>query len=97
MVCLFFIPVRIEAYETREGKRNYSRTSYCLYCKEKYISKISKHLLSAHPNEASVREIRDLPIGSIARKIALQKLQKEGNYQHNVEVSIQKYSCVPLC
>jgi len=88
VIYFFIIPVRIETYDLKDGKRDYSKTVYCIYCKNKYSSKISSHLLNVHPNERRVREVQDLPLKSIFRKLALQKLQKEGNFQHNAEVCI---------
>ncbi|XP_060570745.1 uncharacterized protein LOC132729023 [Ruditapes philippinarum] len=92
-----FRNIRIETYEAKDGKRNYSRTAYCLYCKNKYISKMSSHLLSVHTDETLVKQIRDLPLRSIARKMELQKLQKEGNYQHNAEVLKKGEGLIVVC
>lgn len=87
-VFFFFFAVHVETYEKKEGKRNYQRLSYCCFCKNSYHSKISKHILAVHATEPEVLQISALQLKSTERKIALQKLQKKGNYYHNCDVSI---------
>ncbi|KAJ8315158.1 hypothetical protein KUTeg_007308 [Tegillarca granosa] len=81
-----FNPVKVESYEKKNGKRNYRTLNFCFYCKNQYNSKISKHLMSVHFNEERVQKISNMPVGSVERKMCLQKLQKEGNYDHNAQV-----------
>lgn len=76
----------------KDGKRNYKRQFFCCFCKNSYRSKISKHILAVHGTEPEVLRIRSLQLKSTERKIALQKLQKEGNYYHNCDVSTC-YTC----
>lgn len=68
------------------GKRNYSKPDYCLYCKNRYTSKISTHYLAVHSTEPKVIAIKELPTGSKERKRLLTLLQNEGNHLHNLEV-----------
>ncbi|ESO97595.1 hypothetical protein LOTGIDRAFT_228230 [Lottia gigantea] len=78
--------ITVSGYERLNGKRNYSKPDFCLFCKNEYKSKISKHLVAVHGDEARIKEVIDEPIHSMNRKLILLKLQNEGNYQHNVEV-----------
>ncbi|XP_078312171.1 uncharacterized protein LOC111134313 isoform X1 [Crassostrea virginica] len=82
----YFKNIHVETYEKKEGKRNYQRLSYCCFCKNSYHSKISKHILAVHATEPEVLQISALQLKSTERKIALQKLQKKGNYYHNCDV-----------
>jgi len=78
------ISVTVATYKTTGGKRNYVKADYCLFCCQKYDSKISKHYMSVHSDQ--IGDILMMPVGSKKRKLALQKLQNEGNFQHNVKV-----------
>lgn len=80
------ISVHVESYEEKNGKRNYSKTAYCLFCHGKYTSKMSKHLFAVHSNEPKVQEIKKLEISSKRRKKELQRLLNEGNFAHNAKV-----------
>lgn len=82
----YLFSVTVDTYETKNGKRNYSKTDFCLFCNGSYNSKMSKHLLSVHLKEEKVQNVTALPLGSKERKAALQKLQNEGNFNHNVKV-----------
>ena len=53
---------------------------------QKIIPILTYH--SVHASEPEVLRISVLKLTSTERKIALQKLQKEGNYYHNCDVSI---------
>ena len=86
---IFLVTVHVETYESKEGKQNYEKLSYCCFCNNQYKSKISKHILAVHATEPEVLRISKLDLKSQERKISLQKLQKEGNYQHNCQVSFQ--------
>ena len=59
---------------------------FCLFCKNGYKSKISKHYESVHTLENEVQNILRLPLKSRDRKVAWMKLQNEGNYKDNVKV-----------
>ena len=81
--------VTIPEYESKDGKRIYPKDDYCLFCERKIKSKISDHYLgNAHELEPRVIEIRLMPLHSDERKLALQNLQIDGNFQHNVKVNI---------
>ncbi|KAK7115637.1 hypothetical protein V1264_001471 [Littorina saxatilis] len=81
-----FEKVTVAGDPTIDGKRNYQKPDYCLFCKGKYTSKISSHLLSVHCEEARVQAVTALPCGSKERKRVLGLLQNEGNHLHNTEV-----------
>ena len=70
----------------KEGGRNWSKPDYCLYCKQRYMSKISPHYMAMHSDETRVKEIEAFPSGSKERKRQLLLLQLEGNHNHNLEV-----------
>lgn len=67
------------------AKRKWDKRHYCLYCK-KTQSKMSKHLLRRHRTEKEVAPIVSLPPKSKTRIQTLEKLQKKGDYNHNISV-----------
>ncbi|XP_052812935.1 uncharacterized protein LOC128240355 isoform X3 [Mya arenaria] len=81
-----FKNVYVESYKSNDGKRNYSKKSYCYYCKNLYKSKMSKHLFAVHAAEPRVRKISQMEVKSKSKRAELQKLNNEGNFNHNVEV-----------
>ncbi|XP_052230128.1 uncharacterized protein LOC127844152 isoform X2 [Dreissena polymorpha] len=81
-----FKNVYVESYKSNDGKRNYSKKSYCYYCKNLYKSKMSKHLFAVHAAEPRVRKISQMELKSKSKRAELQKLKNEGNFNHNVEV-----------
>ena len=68
------------------GKRNFSKPDYCLYCRNRYTSKISSHYLAVHDSETRVKKIKELPLRSKERKRQMLLLQNEGNHLHNCQV-----------
>jgi hypothetical protein len=58
-----FCAVTVAGDPKIHGKRNYQKPDYCVYCKSKYTSKISAHLMSSHCKEAKVKEIMALLVG----------------------------------
>ena len=70
---------------SNETIRIYDKGSACLYF-GKFIIKMSAHLLEDHKDKESVKEIIDTKIGSIKRKLLLEKIWLEGNFVHNIEV-----------
>ncbi|WAR10184.1 MYLK-like protein [Mya arenaria] len=57
-----FKNVYVESYKSNDGKRNYSKKSYCYYCKNLYKSKMSKHLFAVHAAEPRVRKISQMEV-----------------------------------
>ena len=75
-----------ERREKRKGcKQSYDKINYCTFC-EKASTKISRHLLTVHKEEESVRPILFLPKRSKERILALEILSNEGNFKHNLKV-----------
>jgi hypothetical protein len=62
------------------------RVKYCTYCQKAIHSKMSRHLLSVHKDEADVLKIRLLPKKSKERRAALRLLFHSGNFKFNVAV-----------
>ena len=70
-------------------KQSYDKFHYCKFCGNKICSKISRHLLTVHSDETAVKEILFLPKRSKERRMRLQRITNEGNFNHNIDV-IQK-------
>ena len=68
------------------SKQSYDKIHYCKFCGNKIRSKISRHLLSVHADDAAVKEILFLPKRSKERRARLQRLINEGNFSHNIAV-----------
>lgn len=83
---IFFFAVTVPVYRKRGAARNYQKPEYCFFCKKMVKSKISKHYLGVHITEERVQQIVLLPVSSKERKLAMLKLQNDGNFQHNCEV-----------
>lgn len=83
----FRILVVVPTYEGKDNKRNYSKDDYCFYCKKKFTSKISKHILTVHSEETEVAQA--ILKSKNDRTDILYKLQQLGNYQHNTKVITQ--------
>ena len=89
LLIVFLVSVSIAGDPKSGDKRNYRKPDYCLFCKGRYMSKISSHYLAVHGNEQKVKEVMELPSGSTERKRLLALLQNEGNHVHNCEVRMQ--------
>jgi len=89
LICSYSVTVTVQKSEKINGKRNL-KTDYCLFCSAKYRSNISKHYISIHKDEPKVKNILKLPLKSKERKKQLIKLQNDGNFKHNSEVSLIK-------
>lgn len=81
-----FVSVTISGSPKIGTKRNYQKPDYCLYCKGRYLSKISAHYLGVHSSEIKVQQIAALPSGCKERKRLLALLQNQGNHEHNCQV-----------
>ncbi|XP_074652770.1 uncharacterized protein LOC141907100 [Tubulanus polymorphus] len=77
--------VTVPTYQSVDGKRDYRKADYCLYCKRVFTSKISSHLCSIHASEPEIIKyhlIRD----PNEKKKHMRLLQNEGNFRHNCKV-----------
>lgn len=64
----------------------YNKKQHCLYCK-KSISKLARHLESAHSDQPDVAKAFSFTKGSRERRDLLRSLKKKGNFQHNANVA----------
>lgn len=62
----------------------YRKVEYCLYCKQGFSSRISKHYMAAHKDKEEVQKAVNEPV---ERQKLLYKLQQLGNYTHNCKVT----------
>ena len=69
-----------------DGRRNYSKVDYCLFCGRGFAASLRSHLLSSHRNEPRVQEVEEIPLKSKERKHAFMLLRNEGNFLHNTKV-----------
>ena len=67
------------------GKRIWDTKHCCYYCQE-IVTKMPSHLESRHRNEDDVVELKQLPLKSKERTLAIEKLTRVGDYYHNLEV-----------
>jgi len=74
--------------EKDDGKRDYKKINYCLYCHRAFTSKISAHYMNIHADEERVRKALLFSKGSADRKKCLLELEHRGNFVHNSKVSI---------
>lgn len=71
----------------RTAKHNkYNKKQHCLFCK-KSISKLARHLESAHSDQPDVAKAFSFTKGSRKRRDLLRSLKKMGNFQHNANVA----------
>ncbi|KAF3840481.1 hypothetical protein F7725_006343, partial [Dissostichus mawsoni] len=67
-------------------KQKYNKKQYCLYCK-KAISKLARHLESAHSEQPDVSKAFGFNKRSRERRQMLRSLKKRGNFDHNATVA----------
>ncbi|XP_067299454.1 uncharacterized protein [Pseudorasbora parva] len=67
-------------------RRKYNKKQYCLYC-NKAISKLARHLESAHSTQLDVAKAFSFKKRSRERKDLLRSLKKRGNFNHNATVA----------
>ena len=65
-------------------KRVYDKVHFCTFCKSRIVSNIARHLVTVHVDQTAVTEILMLPKQSQQRKVLLQRLVNDGNFQHNI-------------
>ena len=71
----------------KEGcKQVYDKVNYCTFCMKLISSKIARHLLNVHRDQAEVMKVLLLPKRSKERLNALSLLVNEGNFKHNSQV-----------
>ena len=75
----------------KEGKKEvckqaYDKVSYCTFCSKGITSKMARHLVTVHKDQAEVMKILLMPKRSKRRMDALSLLTNEGNFKHNSEV-----------
>lgn len=77
--------VTIHAAKKKRGKRLRDKRHSCYFCHKTFIN-IGKHLASQHSNELEVAKILALDKKSPERTDGFLKLQKVGDFYHNVDV-----------
>lgn len=71
----------------KEGcKQVYDKVNCCTFCMKLISSKIARHLLNVHRDQAEVIKVLLLPKRSKERVNALSLLVNEGNFKHNSQV-----------
>ena len=77
--------VKVAVNHNTQVRRKWDKKNICKYCL-KPQSKLPRHLQRKHSDESEVAQIMAMPLRSKRRKMFLQKLLNDGNYNHNVEV-----------
>lgn len=67
------------------NQSKYNKKQFCLYCK-KAVSKLAKHLESAHNDQPDVARAFSFNKRSRERRDLLRFLKKRGNFDHNATV-----------
>ncbi|XP_030607071.1 uncharacterized protein LOC115795355 [Archocentrus centrarchus] len=88
--------VKVTALPKTGRKSKYNKKQYCLYCK-KPISKLARHLESAHGNQPDVTMAFSFAKGSHNRRELLRCLKKRGNFEHNASVAVQGTGAFVAC
>ncbi|XP_035981142.1 uncharacterized protein LOC110368365 isoform X2 [Fundulus heteroclitus] len=88
--------IKVTALTKRGRKSKYNKKQYCLYCK-KPISKLARHLETAHRNQPDVAMAFGFAKGSHKRRELLQFLKKRGNFEHNATVAVQGAGAFVAC
>ncbi|MED6245114.1 hypothetical protein ATANTOWER_031603, partial [Ataeniobius toweri] len=88
--------IKVTALPKRGRKSKYNKKQYCLYC-EKPMSKLARHLESAHSNKPDVAMAFSFTKGSYKRRELLRCLKKRGNFAHNATVAVQGSGAFVAC
>ncbi|XP_067285389.1 uncharacterized protein [Pseudorasbora parva] len=78
--------INVTSLPNTAKRSKYNKKQYCLYC-NKAISKLARHLESAHSTQLEVAKAFSFKKGSRERKDLLRSLKKRGNFNHNVSVA----------
>ena len=79
--------VTLQVYTAKEhGSKNYTRIDYCFYCEKAVKSRISRHYARKHSERSAVQEA--LKLVGHQRQRAFAKIQNQGNFKHNMKVSV---------
>lgn len=78
--------IKVTPLPNATNKSKYNKKQYCLYCK-KAISKLARHLESAHSTQPDVARAFSFNKKSRERRNLLRFLKKRGNFYHNATVA----------
>jgi len=78
--------VNVSSLPNTAKRSKYNKKQYCLYC-NKAISKLARHLESAHSTQPDVAKAFSFNKRSRERKDLLRSLKKRGNFNHNATVA----------
>ncbi|CAM4615510.1 unnamed protein product [Leuciscus chuanchicus] len=78
--------INVTSLPNTAKRSKYNKKQYCLYC-SKAISKLARHLESAHSTQPDVAKAFSFNKRSRERKDLLRSLKKRGNFNHNATVA----------
>ncbi|XP_042610370.1 uncharacterized protein LOC109051994 isoform X3 [Cyprinus carpio] len=78
--------INVTSLPNTAKRSKYNKKQYCLYC-SKAISKLARHLESAHSTQPDVAKALSFNKRSRERKDLLRSLKKRGNFNHNATVA----------
>ncbi|XP_051734581.1 uncharacterized protein LOC127504143 isoform X42 [Ctenopharyngodon idella] len=78
--------INVTSLPNTAKRSKYNKKQYCLYC-NKAISKLARHLESAHSTQLDVAKAFSFKKRSRERKDLLRSLKKRGNFNHNATVA----------
>ncbi|XP_070826723.1 uncharacterized protein [Chaetodon trifascialis] len=78
--------IKVASLPNMAKQSKYNKKQYCLYCK-KAISKLARHLESAHSTQPDVARAFSFNKRSRERRDLLRSLKKRGNFDHNAIVA----------
>ncbi|XP_036961819.1 uncharacterized protein LOC119023775 isoform X6 [Acanthopagrus latus] len=78
--------IKVTPLPNSAKQSKYNKKQYCLYCK-KAISKLARHLESAHSQQPDVARALGFDKRSRERRDMLRSIKKMGNFNHNATVA----------